>query len=191
MIGGSGKTPAGQAPQPSGRRSRWVRPVAVAFVVAVVGIAVLGGRWWMTSADAFDGAGGFTGSATHIPVGTTSNWTVAMGVPDVQVTGYELVFADGSGPSASSASVCWGGSGFGGLRDDLAGLCPLGLLPLDGADLTTVPSDAFLVVSVAPLSTEPVTVVGLRIRFEDGLRRGVQTLPLTLLFEPDGGGQVS
>ena len=162
------------------RLGPWASVAVVAVVVLVAAVAL---RWFVTSAEAFDEVLLPSGSSAELPPGTTSSWSGSYDLPAVEVTSAEVVFDSSSGPAAASASVCLSGAGFGGVRGDLSQFCS-DVVPLAGADLSELPETAFVAISVAPLTTAEVHVVGLRVAFEEGWRSGEQTIPADLRFLP-------
>lgn len=143
----------------------------------------MGLRWYATSARAFDTTRSMGGSGSELPPGTVSSWTAVTRLPPVKITKAEVVLDASSGPATTGASLCVAGQTFGGVRGDLARWCR-GVAPLAGADLSKVPAGSFIAVSVAPMTTATVRVVGVRVAFEQGWRTGEQTIPVDVTLTP-------
>lgn len=176
MLNGTEQRP--WSPRLRGRTVRWAG-LAVALLVSVV----VGGRWYATSARAFDTTPSLSGRVSEIPPGTVASWTAGTRLPPVKVTSAEVVLDDSSGLASTGASLCVAGSTFGGVRGDLSQFCR-DVLPLAGADLSKVPADSYLTVSVAATTTATVRLVGIRVAFEQGWRTGEQTIPIDVTVVP-------
>ena len=181
IDGAKGTMGPGRGGSDARRYRRRVWAIAVMLIVVLIGAAAL--RWFMTSAEVFDEVLVPSGLQVDLPPGTTSSWSGRSDLPAVKVNSAEVLLSSSSGPATASASVCLGFGGFGGVWGDLAQHCN-DVMPLAGTDLSEVPESAFLVISVAPLTTAEVQVVGLRVAFEDRWRSGEQTIPADLRFFP-------
>jgi hypothetical protein len=152
--------------------TRWA-----ALCVAVVAVAAVLMIWrYSTTATAFDTTGNVTVSQNAPVPGTAYNFTVLTApLPDVEIQSAEVVLGDASGPAAIAVSLCRASS-IGATAGELGDDCT----SLDGVDLADVPETASIVITLVPLTQEPIHATGLRMRFNDGWRSGEQTVHLNL-----------
>lgn len=160
------------------RRRQWLAAALLGPLV-VLGVFTAGSRlgraWVWDSPRAFEEVfvstvGGFT---SGFEPGTPHHFALTEApLPEVRILAIEPVVAEGSGPAATGVGICrlagaWtlGATGLEGLHttcDDL--------VPAAGAELGALEGRHMLLLSVVPLTTDGVRVVGVDLTYSTGGR---------------------